>query len=74
MIHDNEIYLSTKRGHKGYGVHNIMETIEKYVEIKHVLKNALTERIYDRDVFMKGIDNSYHYEGYIIYKTKDLVS
>jgi len=46
----------------------------KDVEIKHVLKNALTERIYDRDVFMKGIDNSYRYEGYITYKTKDLVS
>ena len=46
----------------------------KDVEIKHVLKNALTERIYDRDVFIKGIDNSYYYEGYITYKTKDLVS
>ena len=53
---------------------NFDEIVEKYVEIKHVLKNALTERIYDRDVFMKGIDNSYHYEGYITYKTKDLVS
>ncbi|MCG4663186.1 MAG: GHKL domain-containing protein [Clostridium sp.] len=30
LIYDNEIYLSTKRGHKGYGVHNIIETIEKY--------------------------------------------
>jgi hypothetical protein len=46
----------------------------KDVEIKYILKNALIERIYDRDVFMKGIDNSYHYEGYITYKTKDLVS
>ena len=41
-------------------------------EIKHVLKNALTKQINDREVFMKGIDNSYYYEGYNIYKTKDL--
>lgn len=41
-------------------------------EIKHVLKNALTKKINDREVFMKGIDNSYYYEGYNIYKTKDL--
>jgi len=41
-------------------------------EIKHVLKNALTKKINDREIFMKGIDNSYYYEGYNIYKTKDL--
>lgn len=41
-------------------------------EIKHVLKNALTKKINDREVFMKGIDNSYYYEGYNIYKTQDL--
>lgn len=41
-------------------------------EIKYVLKNALTKKINDREVFMKGIDNSYYYEGYNIYKTKDL--
>ena len=34
------------------------------IEIKHVLKQALTDKINDRDVYMKGIDNSYHYEGY----------
>ena len=33
------------------------------IEIKHVLKNALTDRINDREVFMKGIDHSYYYEG-----------
>lgn len=41
-------------------------------EIKHVLKNALTKKINDREIFMKGIDNSYYYEGYNTYKTQDL--
>jgi cell filamentation protein len=34
------------------------------IEIKHVLKEALTDKIYDREIFMKGIDASYYYEGY----------
>lgn len=42
------------------------------IEIKHVLKTALTEDIYSREVYMKGIDHSYYYEGYITYKTEDL--
>lgn len=41
----------------------------KDVEIKVLLKAALTDRIGDREVYMKGIDASYHYEGYNIYKT-----
>lgn len=45
----------------------------KDVEIKILLKNALTDRINDRLVYMKGIDASYHYEGYNIYKTENLV-
>ncbi len=45
----------------------------KDIEIKHILKNALTPDINDRDVYMKGIDASYHYEGYNIYKTCDLI-
>ncbi len=44
----------------------------KDVEIKHLLKNALTEKIDDRDVFMKGIDASYFYEGYYAYATSEL--
>lgn len=44
----------------------------KDIEIKVLLKNALTDKIYDREVYMKGIDVSYHYEGYNIYKTEDL--
>ncbi len=41
----------------------------KDLEIKVLLKNALTDKIDDREVYMKGIDASYHYEGYDVYKT-----
>ena len=41
----------------------------KDIEIKHLLKNALTHEIDSRDVYMKGIDHSYYYEGYITFKT-----
>ena len=44
----------------------------KDIEIKHLLKNALTDRINDREVFMKGIDHSYYYEGYNTFKTEEL--
>ena len=43
------------------------------IEIKHILKQALTDKINDRDVYMKGIDHSYYYEGYSIYETNDLL-
>lgn len=46
----------------------------KDVEIKVLLKTALTDKINDRDVFMKGIDASYHYEGYNVYKTESLMN
>lgn len=45
----------------------------KDIEIKHILKNALTDKIADREVFMKGIDTSYHYEGYTAFKAEELV-
>ena len=41
-------------------------------EIKYILKQALTDKIDDREVYMKGIDYSYYYEGYTVYKAKDL--
>lgn len=41
-------------------------------EIKTLLSAALTERIHDREVYMKGIDASYSYEGYESYKTADV--
>ena len=44
----------------------------KDVEIKVLLHTALTEKINDREVYMKGIDASYHYEGYYVFKTEDL--
>ena len=44
----------------------------KDVEIKVLLKQALTDRTDDREVYMKGIDASYHYEGYNTYKTEEL--
>lgn len=44
----------------------------KDIEIKHLLKNALTDKVNDRQVFMKGIDTSYHYEGYTTFRTEDL--
>lgn len=44
----------------------------KDTEIKLLLKNALSEKIDDADVFMKGIDASYYYEGYTLYITKEL--
>ena len=40
-------------------------------EIKVLLKAALTTKVNDRQVYMKGIDASYSYEGYSTYKTED---
>jgi cell filamentation protein len=44
----------------------------KDVEIKALLKQALTGKIHDACIFMKGIDASYHYEGYDVFKTENL--
>lgn len=46
----------------------------KDLEIKTLLKAALTDQINDREVYMKGLDASYHYEGYDVYKTEDIRS
>jgi cell filamentation protein len=46
--------------------------VVKDVEIKHLLKAALTDKINDRELFMKGIDISYYYEGYSEFKVEDL--
>lgn len=58
---DKEDYLSAME-----------RSVVKDIEIKHLLRNALTDQINDRELYMKGIDVSYHYEGYTIFKTKDL--
>ena len=42
------------------------------IEIKHVLKAALTDDINSREVYMKGIDHSYYYEGYTTFKAEEL--
>ncbi len=47
-------------------------SVIKDIEIKHLLKNALTDKIDDRELFMNNIDVSYYYEGYTQFKTKEL--
>lgn len=44
----------------------------KNLEIKYLLKNALTDKIDDREVYMKGIDTSYNYEGYNLFSAEEL--
>lgn len=47
-------------------------SVVKDVEIKQILRNALTDKIDDRELFMKGIDISYFYEGYSEFRIEDL--
>ena len=42
------------------------------IEIKYILKQALTDRVDDREIYMKGIDHSYYYEGYAVYKVNEV--
>jgi len=42
------------------------------IEIKHILKSALTDKTSDREMFIKGIDHSYYYEDYTTFKTENL--
>jgi len=58
---DKEDYLSSME-----------RSVVKDIEIKVLLKNALTDRINDRALFMKGIDVSYYYEGYSQFKTDEV--
>lgn len=58
---DKEDYLSAME-----------RSVVRDIEIKALLKKALTDRINDRSLFMKGIDVSYYYEGYSEFKTEDL--
>ena len=44
----------------------------KDTEIKELLKQSLTNKVNDRQIYMKGIDNSYLYEGYVSFKTYEL--
>ena len=45
----------------------------KDIEIKFLLKNALTDNVNDREIYMKGIDHSYYYEGYYVFKMENLM-
>ena len=58
---DKDEYLSAMR-----------RSVVNDAEIKQLLKSALTGKIDNREIFMKGIDTSYYYEGYDEFKTKDL--
>lgn len=58
---DKEEYLSA-----------MQRSVVKDLEIKFLLKQALTDQIDDRALFMKGIDVSYYYEGYSEFKTEEL--
>jgi cell filamentation protein len=58
---DKEAYLSAME-----------RSVVKDIEIKHLLRGALTDKIHDREIFMKGIDASYYYEGYSEFRTEDL--
>lgn len=44
----------------------------KDIEIKYILRQALTDQINNREIYMKGIDHSYYYEGYMVYRAEDL--
>ncbi|MBM3610190.1 MAG: cell filamentation protein Fic [Alphaproteobacteria bacterium] len=50
----------------------MQRSVVKDTEIKALLKQALTDQIHDRTLFMKGIDVSYYYEGYSEFKTEEL--
>jgi len=60
---DKEDYLSV-----------IERSTIKNIEIKHLLKNALMDKIDEREIFMKGIDISYYYEGYDEYNIHKLIA
>ena len=47
-------------------------SVVKDIEIKHLLEKALTSKINDREVYLKGIDASYYYEGYTTFKIDEL--
>ena len=53
-------------------LHAMERSPVKDIEIKYLLKNALTDEVDSREVYMKGIDHSYYYEGYTTFKTEEL--
>jgi cell filamentation protein len=57
---------------KGEYLSAMERSVVKDLEIKHLLKNALTDKVNDRELYMKGIDVSYYYEGYSEFRVEDL--
>lgn len=53
-------------------LHAMEHSPVKDVEIKYLLQKALTDKINDSSIYTKGIDASYFYEGYNLYKTEEL--
>lgn len=45
----------------------------KDLEIKHLLKSALIDKVNESEIYMKGIDRSYYYEGYSAFKAEELL-
>lgn len=74
LIHKNEIkrVIDWNLVDKEQYLSAMQRSVVKDVEINALLKNALTDQIDDRVLFMKGIDVSYFYEGYSEFKTEDL--
>ena len=50
----------------------MQRSVVKDIELKHLLEKVLTSKINDREVYLKGIDASYYYEGYTTFKTEEL--
>ncbi len=51
---------------------SLERSVSTDIEIKHLLKNALTDKIHDRQIYLKGFDVSYYYEGYSTFKIEEL--
>lgn len=67
-----ECKIRYSRKRNGYGILAMERSSIRDIEIKYTLRQALIDKINDREVYMKGIDYSYYYEGYALYKAEDL--
>jgi len=72
LKHETKQVIDWNRVDKEEYLSSMQRSVVKDIEIKHLLKLALTDKIHDRALFMKGIDVSYYYEGYSLFKTEEL--